>query len=134
MVSKGWINKNYFKNLIFDHPFWMIKKRPSHHKIVITTKVYFSANHEQHLLTFFGLQMEYARRNGRPWHSRNLGGTFTYYKWAKLKHLVRFSHLQLRANLISGIKHNSYNILSDWSSFYRVMNRKIINIQLISFI
>ena len=34
----------------------MIKKRPSHGKIVILTEVYFSANHEQHLLMFLGLQ------------------------------------------------------------------------------
>ena len=36
--------------------FWMIKKRPSHGKIVILTAVYFSANHEKHLLTFLVLQ------------------------------------------------------------------------------
>ena len=53
----------------------MIKKRPSHGKIVILTEVYFSANHEQHLLTFLVYKMEYARRNGRSDNSRNLGGT-----------------------------------------------------------
>ena len=34
----------------------MIKKRPSRGKIVFSTEVYFFANHEQHLLTFLGLQ------------------------------------------------------------------------------
>ena len=50
------INKNYFKISYLITHFWMIKKRPSHGKIVISTEVYFSANHEQHLLTFLGLQ------------------------------------------------------------------------------
>ena len=52
MISKERINKNYFKISYLITHFWMIKKRPSHGKIVILTEVYFSANHEQHLLTF----------------------------------------------------------------------------------
>ena len=56
MISKEWINKNYSKISYLITHFWMIKKRPSHGKIVILTAVYFSANHEKHLLTFLVLQ------------------------------------------------------------------------------
>ena len=41
---------------MFDHPFLDDQKETFSRQIVILTEVYFSANHEQHLLMFLGLQ------------------------------------------------------------------------------
>ena len=53
----------------------MIKKRPSHGKIVILTEVYFLQIMNNICWRFLVYKMEYARRNGRFDNSRNLGGT-----------------------------------------------------------
>ena len=62
----------------------MIKKRPSHGKIVILTEVYFSANHEQHLLTFFGLQNGVRPTERAPLTFTQPWQNLIYYKVNKL--------------------------------------------------
>ena len=72
----------------------MIKKRPSHGKIVILTAVYFSANHEKHLLTFWFTKWSAPDGTGALDHSRNLGGTLyiTPNGWCQQHAQLGFEH------------------------------------------